>query len=88
MHFSVDGSVIGFLIHNQSFCACSDQWAVFFRFHWANFQADIRNKFVQCGYAILQVTFGDKLWVFTGHQQDIAKSLCCQRARLGNHFID
>ena len=83
----VHRSVVGFLIHHQPFCARGDQRPVFIRFHWADLKVDVWHKLVQCGYAISKVTFGDKLWVFTGHQQDIAKSLCCQRARLGQHFL-
>src|SRR5436190_19824257 len=43
---------------------------------------------MQCRDAILQVGIGDKLRMFAGNEEDIAKALVPQRPRFAKHIIN
>src|ERR1041384_791414 len=87
MQFGINRALISFLINNETFSACANNWSIIFDRHWTDFDRDRRKVRGQRPHAFLQIIIADKLRVLSREQQDLAKAGFGEMARFGSHFI-
>ena len=88
VHGCVNLAVVGFLINDESLRAGFDQRPVFVGLHRADFERDGRDGVAQRLDAVGHVAARDKLWVFPGDEQDVAKALPGECPGLAHDFIE
>ena len=87
VHVVVERAIISFLIDDQSIRASGDHWTILVGFHRPDFERHAGNLLVQCRDTFCHVTIGNKLRMLTRNEQDVAKTLRRQCARLASNFI-
>ena len=88
MHFRVDRPLVGLLIDHQPFPSGLRQGPIIAGLQRADFERDTRDFRVQRADAIDQVIGRDELRVFARDEQNVAKALLLERARLAQDFLD
>ena len=66
--------MVSFLIDDKSFSAMTDDFSVLIIFHRPDFERECRNEWLERVEAVLQITLGNKLRVFTCDEENITKS--------------
>ena len=83
----VSVAVVGLLVDDEALGAGFDEFGVLVVFHRADFDADGGEEGGQFANNVLEVTIGNELGMFAGHEKKIAEALLVQVARLAQDLL-
>src|SRR4030095_9750174 len=88
MQLIVNGTVIGFLVDNETFCARFDNRNVFLRFHRSDFDRDRGKILTQSADAFGKIMATNEFWMLAGDEKELPETRRPKMSRFFCHFID
>ena len=88
VHPGVGGTMVGFLVNNEPFCASMNEWQIVRHLHRSNFEAYARNSRREPLNTSLQVVAGNEFGMLACHEKDIAKALTDYVCGFARDFLD
>src|SRR5207253_515253 len=88
MQLIINGTVICFLVDNETFCARFDNRNVFLRFHWSDFDRDRGKISTQGADAFGKIIAINEFWMLAGDKKELPETRRQKMSRFLYHFID